>query len=70
MSKLAHSNADTMAIIEANELGVQRENVFPPIPIREFDWAAYEKDYEPGRPVGYGATEAEAIVDLFNQLGE
>ena len=36
-----------------------------PIPVRAFDWAAYDDDYEPGLPVGYGSTEAEAIADLM-----
>jgi hypothetical protein len=36
-----------------------------PIPLRCFDWTACSDDYEPGMPVGYGATEAEAIADLL-----
>jgi hypothetical protein len=37
----------------------------PPIPLRRFDWYAYDDDsYEPGMPVGFGRTEAEAIADL------
>jgi len=40
-----------------------------PIPVRQFDWTAVDDDtYEPGCPVGYGATEAEAIADLREQL--
>ena len=42
--------------------------VYPPIPIRAFDWAAVEDGYEPGRPIGYGKTEAEAVQDLRDQL--
>jgi hypothetical protein len=38
---------------------------YPPIPIRRFDWAAYRDGYEPGDPVGHGATESEAISDLL-----
>lgn len=41
---------------------------FPPIPLRDFDWSAIEEDYEPGRPVGRGRTEQEAISDLNEQL--
>jgi hypothetical protein len=41
-----------------------------PMPIRAFDWQATEEDYEPGLPIGYGATEAEAIEDLRRQLDE
>lgn len=35
-----------------------------PIPDRRFDWSAVTDDYEPGAPIGYGRTEAEAITDL------
>lgn len=38
------------------------ENVFPPIPIRSFDWCAHYDD--PEGPKGWGRTEAEAIADL------
>ena len=40
------------------------ELVEPSIPLRQFDWRATGEDYEPGDPVGYGSTEAEAIADL------
>jgi hypothetical protein len=36
-----------------------------PIPPREFDWQATRDGWEPGCPIGYGATEAEAIADLL-----
>ena|ERR1044071_2240824 len=38
------------------------EFVYPPIPIRQFDWAAYR---DPERHTGRGATQAEAIADLL-----
>lgn len=38
------------------------EFVYPPIPIRRFDWVAHYDD--PEGPTGHGATEAEAIADL------
>jgi hypothetical protein len=41
-----------------------------PIPERKFDWSAVTEDYEPGAPVGYGRTEAEAIADLRDQLDD
>ena len=46
---------------------------FPPIPIRSADWSAILDDYD-GAPdagpqyIGRGATEAEAIRDLVEQL--
>jgi hypothetical protein len=53
---------------------------YPPIPTRNFDWSAIDEDtfdadydYESGRfvttcPIGRGATEAEAIKDLMDQI--
>ena len=38
-----------------------------PSSMRGFDWTATFDGYEPGDPVGVGATEAQAIADL-NQL--
>lgn len=49
-----------------------------PIPDRRFDWCAYREGYEGptqysdgsyeshGDPVGWGKTEAEAVIDLKN----
>ena len=42
--------------------------VKPPIPIKDFDWQAVTDNYEPGDPVGVGATEEQAIVDLMEKL--
>lgn len=41
-----------------------------PIPLRQFDWDAIDDDTYDGEgcPVGYGATEQEAIGDLKEQL--
>ena len=46
---------------------VRTENIFPPIPVRAFDWSATFEDYEPGCPIGYGASEQDAIDDLMEQ---
>lgn len=43
---------------------IRTHYVFPPIPLRQFDWCAVRDSYEPGWPIGYGRTEAEAIADL------
>lgn len=40
----------------------------PPIPYRTRDWSAVTDNYEGGDPIGYGATEAEAIADLMEWL--
>ena len=54
-------------------------HVYPPIPIRRFDWSAttddYDASFEDGEwrsssPVGYGATEAEAVADLMQILAD
>lgn len=43
----------------------------PPIPMRQFDWRAIDDDtHDLGRPIGWGATEQEAIDDLMAQLEE
>ena len=47
--------------------------VYPPIPIRQFDWSAIDDDSYDGAddsscPVGHGATEQDAIDDLLEQL--
>lgn len=36
-----------------------------PIPTNQFDWEATFDGYDAGDPIGYGATEAEAIADLI-----
>jgi len=40
-------------------------HVYPPIPDRSCDWSATYGDYDLGKPIGYGPTEAEAIRDLL-----
>ena len=49
---------------------IKAEHVFPPIPDRRFDWSAVDDaTYDgPGCPIGYGATEQEAIADLLDQI--
>jgi hypothetical protein len=41
-----------------------------PIPLRIYDWEATTSNYEPGHPIGFGATEADAIADLLEQIEE
>jgi hypothetical protein len=50
---------------------IRTEHVFPPIPIRQFDWSAVDDDtYDgPGSPVGTGPTEQVAIaLTCWNKL--
>jgi hypothetical protein len=49
---------------------IRTEHVYPPIPIRDFDWSAARDGYEPGAPIGYGRTEAEAIAALLEKEDE
>lgn len=42
--------------------------VYPPIPLRQFDWTAWRDGEEENGPTGFGATEAEAIADLRQQI--
>ncbi len=44
------------------------QNIYPPIPLRQFDWSAVTDNYEPGCPIGYGRTEQEAVADLVEQI--
>lgn len=56
-----------------DDVGIDLEYVYPPIPDRSMDWRATREDYD-GAPdsrghVGYGRTKYEAIVDLLEQEG-
>lgn len=41
-----------------------------PIPWRHYDWEATLDNYEAGHAIGFGATEADAVRDLKEQLWE
>ena len=43
--------------------------VYPPIPIRSFDWQAYYDGYEEGA-CGWGSTPKLALDDLLEQDDE
>ena len=47
--------------------------VYPPIPVRDFDWSAVDDDTYDGAEdgvyiIGFGKTEQEAINDLLEQV--
>lgn len=49
--------------------------IYPPIPLRQFDWCAVDDDTYDGAPechcpIGYGETEEAAIADLLEQIAE
>ena len=49
---------------------IHTSHIFPPIPIRTYDWSAVYDDYDGAEDsgnrghIGYGRTKAEAIADL------
>ena len=50
---------------------IYASNTFPPIPCRQFDWAAWDDNLGADcSPVGRGTTEQQAINDLTEQLAE
>ena len=42
--------------------------VYPPIPLRQFDWTAHRDGEEESGPTGFGATEGEAVADLMQLI--
>ena len=57
------------------EFKIITEHVFPPIPVRSFDWSAVWNDYDGADdsncPTGSGSTEKEAVQDLvYNMHGK
>lgn len=36
-----------------------------PIPSKDYDWSAVRENWDLGEPIGYGATEKEAINNLL-----
>ena len=64
-------NAAFTALAGNVAVKIKTRHVYPPIPDRSFDWAAWvEGSDEETRIRGTGATEAEAIADLREQLAE
>jgi hypothetical protein len=48
---------------------IRTEHVYPPIPVREWDWSAVDDNtYEPGCPIGWGRTEKAAIENLIDEI--
>lgn len=51
-----------------SERKIITEYVYPPIPVRQFDWSAHFDGDEEDGPCGRGATEEDAISDLMEQV--
>lgn len=49
---------------------IATSHVYPPIPLRQFDWCAYIDGEEEAGNYGWGRTEADAIADLKQILAE
>jgi hypothetical protein len=51
---------------------IETHFIYPPIPMRQFDWCAYyagtEPDDDGNMEAGYGKTEHDAIVDLLTNF--
>jgi len=67
-------DADTQEVADrikaANRGKVIISFVYPPIPLRQFDWCAYFDNDEPDDDghmlCGYGKTERDALMDLLD----
>ena len=50
---------------------IKTSHIYPPIPIRSYDWMAYVDGHEEDTWLqGYGATEAQAIAELQERIEE
>lgn len=69
---MADATADTIARIDRIGRGkVNISFVYPPIPLRQFDWVATFDNDEPDddgnwKYIGYGKTKIEALIDLLD----
>jgi hypothetical protein len=57
-----------MMVTTMSDLRINFSYDCPPIPDRRWDYSATVDGYEPGDPVGHGATKDEAKFDLLEQL--
>lgn len=69
--------SDTHQVLATRDLAIRTDYWAKPIPDRKHDWDAIDWDTYDGAPdsstrnqIGWGATEAEAIQDLLEQLSE
>jgi len=63
------------AVLKQTAASIRTTFIYPPIPIRSMDWSAIDDSTYDGAedshcPIGYGATEADAIRDLLQQICE
>lgn len=51
-------------------IDIKIDYVFPPIPLRQFDYSAVRDGYDEGDPIGFGETKQKAVDDLISQEEE
>jgi len=49
---------------------IETSFIYPPIPVRDYDWMATTDNYEEGDIIGFGKTELDAKNDLIKQFME
>ena len=50
-------------------MNIRTKFVYPPVPIRDWDWQAYDYDsLDEGLVIGEGRTEWDAVCDLIENL--
>jgi hypothetical protein len=54
-----------MRHLEISKPDIVTTFVYPPIPVRQFDWCAYRDGREEDGHYGWGKSEADAIADLL-----
>ena len=57
-------------IVKVGYLNVRVDCVFPPIPLRQFDYSACRDGHEEEGPYGHGETQQAAIDELIEKLNE
>lgn len=76
MSNILFHHMMDMALHKAGVIKprIHTEHVYPPIPVRQFDWSAVTDDYDGAddsrHPIGHGRTEIEAVQDLLEQIND
>ena len=65
-SPYPHSEGSLLTLlVDDTERRIITSHWLKPIPTKNFDWCATFDGYDEGDPIGYGATEQDAIDDLL-----
>lgn len=62
--------SELYSLVERVEAGAKivTDFVYPPIPVREFDWCAWVDGCEEDGPRGWGKTKEQAVTALLEEL--